>query len=753
MRIRTQFVITMLLFGAVLAAVAASAVVTSRMVESAREQGNLADSVAQGASELSYLANDYLIHREDRQLNRWQARFDTFSGAVARLEEKNPAQQGLVRSIRANTTRLEDVFKSIVAAIGSDSPGPGGTLDPVALSVSWSRIAVQSQALVSDASRLSNVQENQVSQLQTTNDTIIIILIVVLLAYFLINYLLTQRRALSGLARLQSGAAAIGTGNLDYRIEVKGNDEIGDLSRAFNRMTGDLKLVTASKAELEREIDERKKAEEATEAHRQLLDTTFRNVPVQVNLMGSDLRIMLVNPAYQAIAPGKEMIGKNLDELWPETRQQFVELCRRVLATGEPYHAVDEFNMVASYPGGPPEPRYFTWSLYRVDLPKGGRGILNVAWETTERKKAVEALRASEQRWVTTLSSIGDAVIATDTKGLITFLNPVAERLTGWSYGEAVGKPVLEVFNIVNEDSRETLENPVSKVLQTGLVTGLANHTVLVRRDGSIVPIDDSGAPIKDQAGQIAGAVLVFRDISERRSAEERVRTYERLATIGQLSGGVAHELKNPLASIDSAAYLLERTLAGNEATGRYLARIRNGVENCTRTIDALLAITRSQDMILKKIEMKSLLAEFISDNIPPGVQVVKNFPAEDVFIEADERQLRIAIRNIITNAVQAMRGNGTLTLGVRTVDDTVEASFGDTGHGISPENLRKVFEPLFTTKAKGLGMGLTITRLIVERQHGAITLDSRPGSGTTFILKFPALPARSEDYGEDTPG
>ena len=130
-------------------------------------------------------------------------------------------------------------------------------------------------------------------------------------------------------------------------------------------------------------------------------------------------------------------------------------------------------------------------------------------------------LRESEQRWSTTLSSIGDAVIATDTAGRITFMNPVAEKMTGWNLKEAAKKPVTEVFNIINEQTRQKVVNPAEKVLQYGMIVSLANHTVLVRKDGTEVSIDDSGAPIQGADGKITGVVLVFRDITERKKAEE----------------------------------------------------------------------------------------------------------------------------------------------------------------------------------------------------------------------------------------
>ncbi len=142
-------------------------------------------------------------------------------------------------------------------------------------------------------------------------------------------------------------------------------------------------------------------------------------------------------------------------------------------------------------------------------------------------EKRTAELAKSEQRWATTLASIGDAVISTDAGGRITFMNTVAESLTGWTLADASTKPMTEVFNIINEYTRQQVDNPVAKVLRDGMIIGLANHTVLIRKDGTELPIDDSGAPIKDVDGRVMGVVLVFRDITERRRAEEALRESE----------------------------------------------------------------------------------------------------------------------------------------------------------------------------------------------------------------------------------
>jgi len=396
MRIRTQFIITMLLFGIILAVIAVSAIITHQKIEKANEQEKIASSLAQGASELSYLSNDYLIYRESQQLTRWQTRFASFSSEVARLRAEKPEQQALIRNIQANEQRLKQVFDSVASAVGGPSQKRSSGPDLAFLQVSWSRMAVQSQGVVSDASRLSQLLHQQMDQLTNTRSMLIYFMVGLFGAFLLVSYMLTYRRILKSIVALQAGAAVIGSGNLDFIIEEKENDEIGDLSHAFNRMTTNLKAVTASKADLEREIAERKRAEE-------------------------DLR-----------------------------RQR-------------------------------------------------------------------EWLRV-------TLSSIGDAVIASDTEGRITFLNPVAVMLTGWQIEETLGQPIQSVFRIINEKTHTSAEDLVARVLNEKRVVGLANDTALVTKDGREVPIEDSAAPILDAAGNVIGVVLVFHDVTEKRRAQAKLR-------------------------------------------------------------------------------------------------------------------------------------------------------------------------------------------------------------------------------------
>jgi PAS domain S-box-containing protein len=263
MRIGTQIKIITLLFGVILVVIAVSVLFTYRQTEKASEQERVASRIARTASILSYLSTDYLIYHESRHRARWQSMYALLVEDTTLLRADKPDQYALAANIRANQQRLKEVFDSVVSAVDRRSQAQREMQDPAFLQVSWSRMAVQSQGLISDASRLSQVLHAEVEQLRHTRNVLTIVMLIAFGAFLFSNYILTFRHTLRSMTKLQAGAAVIGSGNLDYRIEGQKNDEIGELAHAFNQMAADLKIVTASKADLEREIAERKQTQEA----------------------------------------------------------------------------------------------------------------------------------------------------------------------------------------------------------------------------------------------------------------------------------------------------------------------------------------------------------------------------------------------------------------------------------------------------------------------------------------------------------
>ncbi len=380
-----------------------------------------------------------------------------------------------------------------------------------------------------------------------------------------------------------------------------------------------------------------------------------------------------------------------------------------------------------------------------------------------ERKQAEEALRTSEQRWATTLSSVGDAVIATDAKGKVDFMNGVAEKLTGWTLAEALKKSVQEVFNVINEQTRLKVENPIDRVLKEGVIVGLANHSVLIRKDSIEVPIDDSGAPIKDKDGKITGVVLIFRDISERKEAEEKLEEYrkdleklveertkqlkdsERLLAIGQTAGMVGHDIRNPLQAITGDLYLAKTELASIPESDEKknalesLQEIEKNVDYINKIVADLQDFARPLAPKLEETDLKqvvhSVLAQLeIPGNVTVKYSIRKDFPK----LRTDEAYMRRILTNLVNNAVQAMPNGGKLAINAVTKNGKAIITVEDKGEGI-PESVRNnLFTPLVTTKSKGQGFGLAVVKRFTEGMGGTVTFESEIGKGTKFIIELP---------------
>ncbi|MBA4372794.1 MAG: hypothetical protein C0402_08000 [Thermodesulfovibrio sp.] len=372
-------------------------------------------------------------------------------------------------------------------------------------------------------------------------------------------------------------------------------------------------------------------------------------------------------------------------------------------------------------------------------------------------KEREERLSEEKERLTVTLRSIGDAVIVTDTDGKITLINKVAEKHTGWSMQEASGMHLTEVFNIINEKTRVQCENPVDKVLESGLIVGLANHTALIRKDGTEIIIEDSAAPIRDRSSKTSGVVLVFRDVTEKHKMEEELLKVEKLESVGVLAGGIAHDFNNLLTSIIGNISLAKLYIdSGNKAQER-LADAETATIRATNLTQQLLTFSKGGAPVKKMTSIVDMVREsagltLAGTNISPEYSIA----AEVWNVEVDPGQISQVFNNLIINAVQAMPKGGTIwfqlnnvVLGQNEVPPLhegryVKISVKDTGIGIPREHLPHIFDPYFTTKKKGSGLGLASVFSIIKRHDGHITVESIPAGGTHFHVYLPASPTAS---------
>ena len=464
-------------------------------------------------------------------------------------------------------------------------------------------------------------------------------------------------------------------------------------------------------------------------------------------------RVLYVSPAYELIwGRSREALYENYGEWGGSIHPEDVP------------HAQETFNRILETGGG--EPRE-----YRVIRPDGAERwiadtgyaikdengaivrVTGIAEDITERKQTEDALNREKERLAVTLKSIGDAVISTDRKGCIVLMNPVAEKLTGWTEAAAQNRPLMEVFRIVNEQTREPQPNPVEKVLATGQIVELANHTLLVAKNGQEHVIADSGAPIRNREGQIIGVVLVFRDITNQQRTEKELLKMEKLKSLGVLAGGIAHDFNNFLTGIIGNLSLAKLDVQPGNPVSRALNEMEKAALRAKDLTQQLLTFSKGGEPVKQTIRIADVVRESAQfalhgSNVRCQIDLDENLLPADV----DEGQIAQVVHNLIINADQAMPDGGAIRIQGANVNlaaanayalapgKYIELSIRDEGIGIHPEYRKKIFDPYFTTKQKGSGLGLAVAYSIIAKHDGQLTVESQLGQGTTFTLMLPAV-------------
>jgi PAS domain S-box-containing protein len=385
-----------------------------------------------------------------------------------------------------------------------------------------------------------------------------------------------------------------------------------------------------------------------------------------------------------------------------------------------------------------------------------GKLIVSSINNITKRKLLEQQLMQEKMRIEATLQSSGDGIITTDVEARITLLNRVAQQLTGWTQEEAIGKPISEIFNVIDERTRKPILNPVNDVINTSRVVGLANHAVLVSRDGTERVIADSGAPIRDDSGTMFGVVLIFRDITHIQKMEEEAQKMAKLESVGTLAGGIAHDFNNILTGIlgNISLALMEKQVTDNITI--LLKEAEKASLRAATLTKQLLTFAKGGAPIRKPVVLSTIIEDTATLTIRgSGVNCRLSLTPDLWTVEADEGQISQIITNMVLNAQQAMSNGGTIEVRTENIHmsknqslgnkipvkegNYIKISISDHGSGIPAEYMDKIFDPYFTTKAKGSGLGLATSHSIVHKHDGYISVESAIGKGSTFYIYLPA--------------
>jgi PAS domain S-box-containing protein len=350
------------------------------------------------------------------------------------------------------------------------------------------------------------------------------------------------------------------------------------------------------------------------------------------------------------------------------------------------------------------------------------------------------------------LGSITSGIVTLDLEGRVVTMNPVAELITGLFAPEAAGRYCTEVFAHTAEVGEILLETLVNRA---GVPTV---SLMLKRRNGASVAVEFSTAPLRGVEGKDLGVVGVFRDVTLVRELEAQLRRSDRLAALGTMAAGLAHEIKNPLTSVRTFSRLVPRKFDDARFRETFQKVVPRELERINRIVEQLLQLARPARLQFEPVRIPVLLErvlELYTNQIETGeITIVREYARDLPAIQADAEHLYQALVNLVGNALEAMDAPGRLTLRAGWNDDSdefpsavpqrsrrsIRLEVEDTGIGIPASDANKIFNPFFTTKGQGTGLGLAVAHKIVEDHGGSISFRGAPGRGTTFRITLPLL-------------
>ena len=548
------------------------------------------------------------------------------------------------------------------------------------------------------------------------------------------GYFFLNRMISTPVSRLIDGIRRFEDGDMEPIREFPASGEFSTLALTLNSM---------SKKLHEREKD--------LKQQRALLHSLVNSIPDLIFYKDQNSVYMGCNKAFEAFVGQKEseITGKTDLDLFPgKVARFFREKDQQVFESGE----ANRNEEWVTYPDGHQE-LLDTFKTPFVDPDKDLLGLVGVSRDITRLKETEQDLAREKERLAVTLRSIGDGVITSDIEGNVVLLNKVAEQLTGWSQEEASGKPVSKVFHIINEKTGVLCENPVEKVLTLGKIIGLANHTALISRDGVQRSIADSGAPIRDQESKIIGVVLVFRDVTDQLKMEEELLKIKKLESVGVLAGGIAHDFNNILTIILGNINLASRFIKPDNEAASLLRTAEKATLRAEKLTKQLLTFSKGGDPVRATAAISQIIRES-AEFILHGSNVVCHYTIPDDLwlVDIDSGQISQVLQNLIVNACHAMPEGGKIDISCANITnitsetmlslhrgDYLKIMIRDYGVGIPEKILDKIFDPFFSTKQEGSGLGLATCHSIINKHDGHIMVQSEPGMGTMFTIYLPA--------------
>lgn len=519
---------------------------------------------------------------------------------------------------------------------------------------------------------------------------------------------------------------------------------------------GDIETVLC----ITRDITSLKQAEMELEQRERRYRTLAENSPDVIMRFSRDKKYLYINPTIKNLtgrSPGSFVGKTNLELGYPiKDYQLWEETVDRAIATQQTQLIEFEFEENNT--------KFYYQSRYVPEFAADGsvESVLVLAHDISKLKETEKALAAEKEHLSITLNSIADGVVATDSAGRIVWINPIAQRLSGWIEAEALGRALDEVIRFQRGKEIITLNSITQKILQHGEVTFSkeeSHDTEMLARDGSVRLVEGVAAPIRTEINNsMQGVVLVFNDVTNERKLEEELQKADKLDAVGILAGGIAHDFNNFLTAVQGNIALVKRSLKGNEAAVKHLTDAETACVHAKSLTQQLLTFSRGGTPVKKITALGELLSNSADFALRgSNVRCVYDIAPDLWPVEIDAGQISRVVNNLIINAQQAMPGGGIILVSARNLQieqdaskqqlpllpmqtgNYVEVKIQDQGIGIPNEYLSRIFDPYFTTKQQGNGLGLAVSYSIIRNHEGYIKVESELGVGSTFSIYLPS--------------
>lgn len=475
------------------------------------------------------------------------------------------------------------------------------------------------------------------------------------------------------------------------------------------------------------------------ERYEKLYTMLLNAIPSSILLIDRDTRIVSANRNFleKSKRSTTDTIGHRLEEVFPPIILDNMGIMGRVRQVFEQNQQTTGERLTYRAPGLPIRIFYyrilpFSWSGFVEN-------VMLLMDDITDQVQLSEDVRRVESHLASVVESASDIVLSTDNEGRIVTWNRSAEQISGYSVNEVKNKLFFDFCANDRQDVRKIFSNLKSRN-SSGIV-----ECDFATKQGDFIPVSWVFSPMKDDLDQVIGVVAVGRDLTERRKFELQLLQSQKLAALGVMAGGIAHEIRNPLAICSSAAqFLIEENITPKFRT-ECVEKIYTGIQRASTIIENLLRFARPANKTnIGQIDLlfilKEVLALVTNQAKISKIELISIFPKEPVKINGISSLLQQMFMNLFLNAINAMPDGGRLSISVEKTRREIIVRVTDTGFGISSSNINNIFDPFYTTSptGKGTGLGLSICYSIVKQHFGAIDVESIEGQGSTFILRFP---------------